>query len=169
MSSHRDSGAVAPAGEELFRRVCGRFATGVTVVATTSPEGLPRGLTVNSFSSVSLDPPMVLVCIDSRNQLLPRLLDGTPFAINVLSTGQAELSRRFAGMVEDRFEGVAWSPGSQGAPILADALAWFECTLARAIECGDHTVLIAAVRTLQLSSGEPLLFYDGGYRRVASA
>lgn len=164
MSSQKGTGTTEPVDAGLFRRVCGRFATGVTVVTTTSPEGRPRGLTVNSFTSVSLDPPLVLVSIDAKNQVLPRFLDGTAFAINILSGEQQELSRRFSAALEDRFEGVAWNPGEWGAPILDGAIACFECHLQNAVAAGDHTVLIAAVKKLRLAGGEPLVFYDSGYR-----
>ena len=171
MSSQKDSTASAPVDGSLFRRVCGRFATGVTVVTTSDSEGNPHGLTVNSFCSVSLEPPLVLVSIDSRNSSLGRFLEGTPFAINILAVSGEELSRRFSASVDDRFGGIAWTRGLTGAPLLPGALAYFECVLEKAVEAGDHTVLIAAVKNLRLADqdsgqNEPLVFFDSTYRAL---
>lgn len=169
MSSQNDDAAFGPVDRGLFRRVCGRFATGVTVVTTTRPDGLPHGLTVNSFSSVSLEPPLVLVSIDSRNSVLQDLLNGSPFAINILASSGREVSQRFSAPLDARFEGISWVRGVTGAPLLPDTLGHFECILQKAVVAGDHTVLIAEVKQLRLteavsSQGEPLVYFDSAYR-----
>jgi flavin reductase (DIM6/NTAB) family NADH-FMN oxidoreductase RutF len=166
MSSQKASGGPEPVDVDLFRRVCSRFATGVTIVTTSSPDDQPRGLTVNSFTSVSLDPPLVLVSIDTRNHIVSRFPEGAPFAINILSEDQEELSRRFAASLEDRFEGVSWRKGIGGEPIIDGAIACFECTVQRAVEAGDHTILIASVKNVRLADGEPLVFFDSDYRQL---
>lgn len=171
MSSQKADAAFGAVDGGLFRRVCGRFATGITVVTTTTPDGLPHGLTVNSFSSVSLEPPLVLVSIDSRNLALPWLLNGNPFAINILAASGREISRRFSAPVDDRFEGISWVAGLTGAPILPDTLGHFECVLEKSVVAGDHTILIAEVKHLRLTEavgrGEPLVFFDSSYRLLS--
>lgn len=171
MSSQKDTAASAPVDAGLFRRVCGRFATGVTVVTTSDRQGNPHGLTVNSFCSVSLEPPLVLVSIDSRNSSLGQLLEGTPFAVNILVASGEALSRRFSASLEDRFGGIAWTRGVTGAPLLPDTLGYFECVLEKAVEAGDHTIIIAAIKNLRLADldsgqNEPLIFFDGAYRAL---
>ncbi len=167
MSSQNGADGATVVDTGLFRRVCGRFATGVTVITTTTPDGEPHGLTANSFSSVSLDPPLILVCIDNRNSTLGQFLAGSPFAVNILADTGEGLSRRFAAAVDDRFDGVPWSHGTTGAPVLANTLGHFECVLEKAVEAGDHVVLIGAVKDLRLADeGEPLVFFDSAYRAL---
>ncbi|MCU1328847.1 MAG: flavin reductase domain protein FMN-binding [Bryobacterales bacterium] len=168
MSSQKASGAAEPADAALFRRVCSRFATGVTVVTTRSADGNPHGLTVNSFTSVSLDPPLVLVSIDARNQVLERFAEGASLAINVLAEDQQEISTRFAATVDDRFGGVRWAPGLLGEPVLDGCIACFECLVDKAVEAGDHIIVIAVVKNMRLADGEPLVFFDSAYRRLRS-
>lgn len=146
----------------------GRFPTGVTVVTARGPEGEPLGLTVNSFTSVSLDPPLVLVCIDHASASYDRLISAGSFAVNILSAGQLRLASRFA---EDpsagRFDGVGWHPGPGGAPVLAGVAAWAACTLEAAHEAGDHTILVARVDAGEAGSEEALTFYRGAFGVVA--
>jgi flavin reductase (DIM6/NTAB) family NADH-FMN oxidoreductase RutF len=166
MSSQKVSAAAEAVDADLFRRVCSRFATGVTVVTTTGSDGTPHGLTVNSFTSVSLTPPLVLVSIDSRNQVLERFPTGASLAINVLADDQEDLSRRFAASTDERFAGVGWEKGELGEPVLHGAIASFECLVDKAVEAGDHIILIAAVKNVRLAEGEPLVFFDSSYRRL---
>ncbi len=171
MSSQNDTPASESVDGGLFRRVCGRFATGVTVVTTSDPDGHPHGLTVNSFCSVSLQPPLVLVSLDSKNSSLAWLLEGSPFAVNILSVSGEALSRRFSASVEDRFGGVEWTGGLTGAPVLSNTLGYFECVLEKSVEAGDHTILIAAVKNLRLADlesgqSEPLVYFDSSYRTL---
>jgi flavin reductase (DIM6/NTAB) family NADH-FMN oxidoreductase RutF len=148
----------------LFRRACSRFATGITVVTVIDAEGMPHGMTVNSFTAVSLDPPLVLICIDNRAAIQPLLLSAQAFAVNVLSEDQQQLSEKFSRPGEDRFGAVDWFPGDSGVPILPGVLAAYECSIVNLVDAGDHKVLIAEVRHLQCCDGQPLLYYNSAYR-----
>ncbi|CAN5840598.1 hypothetical protein BH23CHL8_BH23CHL8_13590 [soil metagenome] len=129
-----------------FFDIMGSAPTAVTVVTTVDVTGHPRGLTVAAVTSVSADPPSLLVCVDQRSRTLPDLLQAGCFAVNFLRGDRAEVARRFAAPLADRFAGVEWRPGSGGVPILhADALAWAECRTEQVIHSGDHAVLVAAV------------------------
>lgn len=150
----------------LYRRTCAQFATGVTVVTALDSEGHPHGLTVNSFSSVSLDPPLVLVIIDLRNAILGHFISSEWFAINVLAEHQEDLSRRFSSPSENRFLGVEWTKGVSGVPLLTGVLAQLECSVVRTFEAGDHTVLIGEVRGANYREGKPLVFFDSEYREL---
>jgi flavin reductase (DIM6/NTAB) family NADH-FMN oxidoreductase RutF len=150
----------------LYRRTCAQFATGITVVTVVDSGGHPHGMTVNSFSSVSLDPPLVLVSIDLRNAILGHFLSSSFFAINILAEGQEDLSLRFSSTSENRFGGVGWHAGLSGMPLLHGVLAHFECTVTRTFEAGDHIVLIGEVRDADHAEGKPLVYFDRGYRRL---
>ena len=152
--------------EEAFRRACAKFATGVAVATTCDAEGVPHGITVNSFTSVSLEPPLVLICIDYRSVALPHFREARSYGINVLSLAQRELSNRFAQRSEPRFDGVEWHAGLSGIPLLDGALAHFECELGQVVEAGDHAVLIAEVVHASSIDGEPLLYFASGYVRL---
>ncbi len=154
-------------GPDDFRRVLGHFATGVTILTTADPEGRPTGLTASAFCSVSLDPPLVLICVDHKSQSFPALSESRGFAVNVLSAAQEDLSRRFASTRLDKFDGVAYTPGLHGAPVLQDALAQIECeTVSRHVQ-GDHTIFVGRVERARVGSGEPLLYFRGRYERLA--
>jgi flavin reductase (DIM6/NTAB) family NADH-FMN oxidoreductase RutF len=161
-----DRDPVAKAAPEVYRRACARFATGITVIAALDEKGHPHGMTVNSFTSVSLDPPLVLVSIDLRNAILGHFLTCRFFAVNVLAEDQEDLSRRFAGTSENRFHGVDWHPAESGAPLLAGALAHLECGLVNAMELGDHSVLVGEVRHAEYRQGKPLVFFESSYRKL---
>jgi flavin reductase (DIM6/NTAB) family NADH-FMN oxidoreductase RutF len=150
-----------------FRRTCARFATGITIVTTVSSDGTPHGLTVNSFTSVSCNPPLVSVCIDLGCRSLPHLRTGSHFGISVLTENQQDLSERFSDCEDARFDGIAWSRGISGVPLIEGALAWFECRLDRAIDAGDHVILLGAVERTATFEGQPLLYYASRYTRVA--
>ena len=150
-----------------FRAVLGRFASGVTVVTVRDAEGRDHGMTVSAFCSVSLEPPLVLACIDRSAALLPTLGAGATYAINVLSESQEALSRRFAAEVDDRFDGVGYTRGPAGSPLLEDALAWLECRVEARVDAGDHVVVIGRVEHAQVSErAAPLLYYRSGYGRL---
>jgi len=152
--------AINPA---LFRQLMGRFATGVTVVTVMSPDGTPSGMTVNSLSSVSLDPPLVSICID-QGAVMHAALTGAPgFVVNILRSDQEAVSRRFAEDLPDRFDGVGYGLSSDGQPILDGVLAHLECTGHASIEAGDHSVFLGRVVGGASGGGRPLLFYQGGY------
>jgi flavin reductase (DIM6/NTAB) family NADH-FMN oxidoreductase RutF len=151
-----------------FRRVLGHFATGVTILTTTDAESRPTGLTVSAFCSVSLDPPQILVCVDHKSQSYPALRDGACFAVNILACEHEHVSRRFATTRLDKFDGVPWTPGRLGVPLIDGALAHLECrTMSRHIE-GDHTILVGRVEEARNGAGEPLLYFRGKYGRLAS-
>lgn len=153
---------------DQFRDVMGRFATGVTVV-TTSNHGRLDGFTASSFTSVSLEPPLVLVCIGKDATCHDAFSGGSCFAINILSAKQADLSVRFSSDVGDRFDGVAHASWVTGAPILEDALAAIDCTLHAVYEGGDHSILLGRVERLGpiREDADPLIYYRGAYRAVS--
>ena len=150
----------------LYRRTCGQFVTGITVVTTLDSHGHPHGMTVNSFSSVSLDPPLVLVSIDLKNAILGHFISSSWFAINILAEHQEDLSRRFSRPSENRFIGVDWHAGPSGTPLLDGVLAQLECSVLRTFEAGDHTVLIGQVRRAGSTEGKPLVFFDSAYHNL---
>ena len=150
----------------LYRRTCARFATGITVVTTLDSHGHPHGMTVNSFSSVSLDPPLVLVSIDLKNAILGHFISSSWFAINILAEHQEDLSRRFSSPSENRFVDLDWHPGPSGTPLLDGVLAQLECSVVRTFEAGDHTILIGEVQRASSAEGKPLVFFDSGYRQL---
>jgi flavin reductase (DIM6/NTAB) family NADH-FMN oxidoreductase RutF len=151
---------------DLYRLTCSRFATGVTVIAALDQKGHPHGMTVNSFASVSLEPPLVLVSIDLRNAILGHFLTCPYFAVNVLSEDQEGLSRRFSSTSENRFHGVDWHPAESGVPLLAGALAHLECAVTNVLEAGDHSVLFGEVRRAEYREGRPLVFFGSSYRKL---
>jgi flavin reductase (DIM6/NTAB) family NADH-FMN oxidoreductase RutF len=169
MSSAPPEGPSTPLDSDRFRRACGRFATGITVVTTLDADGAPHGMTANSFTSVSLDPPLVLVCVDNRAKILETFRKAERMGINVLSEHQQEVSRTFARRGEDRFNGVEWHAGESGVPLLPGSLAWLECTLDNAVEAGDHIILIARVHRAEIQDGHPLLYFSSDYHRLHRA
>jgi flavin reductase (DIM6/NTAB) family NADH-FMN oxidoreductase RutF len=158
--------AIDPAS---FRRLCGHFATGVVVISTTGEHGELVGMTANSFTSVSLEPPLVSVNIDHTADMHRHLLRAGRFAINVLESRQEAVSRRFAGEHADRFDGVAYHLDGNGLPILAGTIATLECERHTSFEAGDHTVVIGRVTGGVTADGRPLLYYRGGYFDLPSA
>ncbi|MBC7925894.1 MAG: flavin reductase family protein [Bryobacteraceae bacterium] len=155
----------AVVGAEMLRRVCAQFATGIAIATVTGSNGQPHGLTINSFTSVSCNPPLVLICIDYRCSLLTHFRASCWFGLNVLAADQQHLSRRFADFTGDRFESVDWLPGPQtGVPMLPGSLAHMECCVSQVVEAGDHAVLFAEVIAAQCRPGEPLLYFGSSYR-----
>ncbi|GJG85556.1 flavin reductase [Gemmatimonadetes bacterium T265] len=146
-----------------FRATLGRFATGVTVVTATAG-GRDYGMTVSAFASLSLDPPMVLVCVDRAATMHGVLADDSVFAVNMLAAGQEALSRRFAsGDPTDRFAGVGYTRGALGAPLLDGTLAWLECRVEARHAGGDHSIVVGAVAEVGVREARPLLYYRSGY------
>lgn len=150
----------------LLRTALGRFATGVTIVTCLDAEGRPVGLTANSFSGLSLEPPLVLWSLRRSSGSLAAFEGAAHFAINVLAEAQADLSRRFASPVSDKFSEGAWTPGLGGTPVLAGCAAVFECERFAAHEGGDHRLFVGRVRRLSEQSIAPLLFHSGHYRML---
>ncbi len=148
-----------------FRQVLGRFATGVTVI-TTADQGDPAGLSVNSFTSVSLEPPLVAFCVASASRTWPRIRAARSFCVNILAEDQEDLSRAFARRGADKFRGVGWRPAESGAPVLSGALAWLDCSVEAEHLAGDHVIVVGQVREMGVThEGGPLVFYRGGYGR----
>jgi|YelNatPaOPRAMG01_1025707.scaffolds.fasta_scaffold03101_8 flavin reductase (DIM6/NTAB) family NADH-FMN oxidoreductase RutF len=155
-----------PIDKNELRRVMGHFATGVTIITTRASNGELHGLTANAFSSVSLTPPLVLVCVDKKSESYPCFDESKVFTVNILGDDQEMLSRKFAVSGGDKFQGVAYRLGANGAPILEGALAYLECSIVEAYPGGDHTVYLGEVQEAETREGKPLLFFRGGYRSI---
>ncbi|MDT4810959.1 p-hydroxyphenylacetate 3-hydroxylase, reductase component [compost metagenome] len=149
-----------------FRRALGNFATGVTVVTATAPDGTRVGVTANSFNSVSLEPPLILWSIDKRSSSLAVFEQASHFAVNILAADQIDLSNQFARPRDDKFEGVAVESGIGGAPLLPDCAARFECEMHQRVEGGDHWILIGTVVRFDDFGRSPLLYHQGAYSLV---
>jgi len=151
---------------ELFRNTLAKFCTGVTIITTKNQDGI-HGLTVNAFTSVSLDPPLILVCIQQNGLSHSTLSECETFVVNILSLEQKELSDRFANPAldsEERFRDLSFQVSENGVPILAGNLGHLECRVVNQFEGGDHTIFIGRVENGDFSEGkQPLLFYDSGY------
>jgi flavin reductase (DIM6/NTAB) family NADH-FMN oxidoreductase RutF len=157
-------------GADDFRHVLGHFASGVTIVTTCDDASRPTGLTASAFTSVSLDPPLILVCVDHKAQCYSALRDGGRFAVNVLGLDQEVLSRRFATTkIVDKFDGVAYHLSDLKLPLLDGALARLQCVTVSAHVEGDHTILVGRVEQADTKDGEPLLYYRGRYRQFSGA
>lgn len=150
----------------LFRKTCSRYATGIAVATVMGIDRAPYGLTINSFTSVSCCPPLVLICVDYRSSLLPHFRASSYLGINVLSDAQRDLSVRFAQRQPDHFDNLDWSRGECGVPILAGCLASLECAVSQTVEAGDHAIFIAEVSLAQYREGLPLLYYNSSYRHL---
>lgn len=149
--------------ESVYRQVLGHFATGIAVI-TAVDQGEPVGMAANSFTSVSLDPPLVLFCAGTSSTTWPRIRAAGAYAVNVLAADQEHVSRAFAGKDGDRFDGVAWRVGTTGSPILGGALAFLDCTIETEHDAGDHVIVVGRVVGLGVErDGPPLLFFRGGY------
>lgn len=155
--------AVDKNNTQALRNCLGKFATGVTVVTCDGPDG-PCGITVNSFSSVSLEPPLVLWNIDKRSNTLQAFLKAGHFAISVLREDQRPLAEHFAQPQTVSFEGLDYSLNSSNVPLLRNSLACMECRTDQLIEAGDHYIIIGEIENYEMADGEPLLFYAGDYR-----
>ena len=151
-----------------FRTALRSFAAGVTVVTTRDREGRPSGLTASAFTSVSLSPPLVLVCVDHAATAHPDLRARGWFAVNVLRREQEVLSRRFAASGGDKFQGVRYREGSSGLPLLEDTLATLECRVVETHEAGDHTIFVGLVEAATVAGGQPLIYFHGGYHSVVA-
>jgi flavin reductase (DIM6/NTAB) family NADH-FMN oxidoreductase RutF len=154
-----------------FRKALGHFSTGVTVVTVERAPGLVHGMTANSFTSVSLDPMLILVCVDQRAKLLPLLEKKRRFGVSVLKQGQEAISEYFAkgeqsAEAEERLS-IRYDWKHAGVPLLEDTLLRLPCSVVASYITGDHTIFIGEVESAEISEGEPLLFYRGEYRKIA--
>jgi flavin reductase (DIM6/NTAB) family NADH-FMN oxidoreductase RutF len=156
-----------PVDKAEFRRALGYFAAGVTVVTSKLDNGDVAGITVTAFSSLSLEPPLVLICIDHRARIHDHLKKGGSFAVNMLSDSQELVSRRFASHEVDPFREIGYREGLTGAPLIQDALSAIECRIVGAFPGGDHTVFIGEVEATTVREGKPLLYFRGGYCQLA--
>jgi flavin reductase (DIM6/NTAB) family NADH-FMN oxidoreductase RutF len=164
MSSERPSQRTAPVASEEFRRACGRFATGITIASVLDAKGAPHGLTVSSFASVSLDPPLILICLGHEVSVIDHFRTANNFGINVLAESQRDLSERFAYKGHDRFDGLEWQSGETGVPLLTGVLAAMECRTRQRFTAGDHDIFVGEMVAAQVADGEPLIYFASGYR-----
>ena len=149
-----------------LRNVFGVFATGVTIITTNDVNGKPFGLTANSYTSLSLDPPLVLVCVDKKVDCYACFEQSKVFAVNFLAEDQEQLSTRFATKGIEKFEGVPIRQGSIGVPLLEGAIGFIECKLVNGYEGGDHTIYVGEVQAASASGERPLLFFKGKYKKL---
>lgn len=156
-----------PLDTTAFRASLSRFASGVTVLTSRSADGRDLGMTATAFSSLSLDPPMVLVCIDRAASIAPALEGLTHLAVHVLGADQEAISRQFAVKDGDRFAGLALARGAGNVPLLPGALVRLECRIAERHPGGDHVIVVAEVLAAEVGEGEPLLYFRGRYARLA--
>jgi flavin reductase (DIM6/NTAB) family NADH-FMN oxidoreductase RutF len=162
--------ATTPLSSADFRRVVGNFATGITVLTVERDPGQVHGMTANSFASVSLDPLLILVCIDNNARLLSFLTEQRRFGVNILKASQQAVSEHFAKPLQDpeatKSLGIHFCWTSSGIPILQDALAHLACNVAGQYPAGDHTLFLGEVESMACSPGEPLLYHRGRYRQL---
>ena len=151
---------------DAFRSALGRFASGVTIVTTRASDGKDHGMTASAFCSVSLEPPLALVCIEKIASMHDSIVACEHFAINILADSQEQLARRFAAVEGDRFEGTGFSRGAHSVPILDDVLAWLECRRTTTYQGGDHSIVVGEVTSAEWRDDKPLLYYRGGYAGI---
>lgn len=155
--------------KDEFRQALGRFASGVTVVTAKDASGRLHGITVSAFCSVSLEPPLILVCIDVNTGSHRALTETDAFVVNILRQDQQRLSDRFASYLPDKFEAVKYRSGINDLPVLEDALANLECRLINSHPNGDHTIFVGQIERATVGTGEPLVYFRGNYRRLETA
>jgi flavin reductase ActVB len=159
-----------PLDPVMFRAALGRFPSGVCVVTTQDAQGRPRGFTASAFSSLSLEPPLVLVCLDQKAESHEAFRETKSFAISILASHQMPLAVQFATKSAEKFGGVAIAYGSEtGHPVIPEAVVHLECKMNHTISAGDHTILIGEVTAAAVFEGEPLVFYNRMYGRFHDA
>jgi flavin reductase (DIM6/NTAB) family NADH-FMN oxidoreductase RutF len=146
-----------------LRQVMGHFATGVTVITTMDKAGTPFGLTANAFTSLSLNPPLVLICVDKGVQCYSCFEESKVFAVNVLSEEQEEISRRFATKGIKKFSGIKWHMSENGVALLDGAIGYIECKVVKSYDGGDHTIYIGEILRASSAGNRPLIFFKGQY------
>ncbi|MDE3128355.1 MAG: flavin reductase family protein [Gemmatimonadota bacterium] len=151
---------------DTFRAVLGRFATGVTILTARDGSARDHGMTVSAFCAVSLDPPLVLACVDHAASMHELLLTVDRVGISILASGQEALSRRFAELESDRFDGLGYVRGESGVVLFDDALAHLECRVRDRYPAGDHTIFVCEVERAVTRQDRPLLYYRGGYAQL---
>ena len=156
----------APIDPRAFRQVLGQFCTGITII-TTVHDGVPIGFACQSFAALSLDPPLVSICLGHAVSLIGTFREAKFFGINILSDEQQAVSERFARKGHDRFEGVSWTPGETGVPLISGALAGIECQVDQRVTAGDHDIFVGLMVATRVQDGAPLLHYSGAYRKLS--
>jgi flavin reductase (DIM6/NTAB) family NADH-FMN oxidoreductase RutF len=149
-----------------FKTACSRFPTGVTITTFLDNQGTPCGITVSSFTSVSLSPPLILVCIDFRSPVLQHVAVGRYFGVNVLSECQQELSVKFSRDCSNRFSNIEWYAGQTGVPLFFNVPATFECQVTELLPAGDHLIVIGKVEYVRCGEGCALAYVNRGYGKV---
>jgi len=149
-----------------FRRACGRFSTGIAIASVLDAQGTPHGLTVSSFTSASLEPPLVLICLGHRVSVIDAFRASAHFGINVLAENQRDLAERFSRKGQDRFDALNWRRGETGVPILAGVLAAIECAVRQRFTAGDHDVFVGEMVGARVAGGAPLIHFASHYRRL---
>ena len=151
-----------------YRSVLGHFPTGVAVITGLDADGEPAGMAVGSFTSVSLDPPLVAFLPDKASTSWPRIAQGGSFCVNVLGDHQEHVSRAFASKGGQKFAAFTWKPAGSGSPMIDGVLAWIDCDIDAVHEAGDHYIVVGRVRELDIATaeGRPLIFFKGGYSQV---
>jgi flavin reductase (DIM6/NTAB) family NADH-FMN oxidoreductase RutF len=157
---------VTEADPDQFRLLLGHFATGVTILTVIAPDGRPLGMTANSLAAVSLQPPLLSVCVDREAEMHDIILQVPRFVVNVLSSPQEAMARRFADKHEDRFDGIGYQLSPEGLVLLEGTLAHIECERHAHYPGGDHSIVLGKVVGGSTSHGRPLLFYRGGYSEL---
>jgi flavin reductase (DIM6/NTAB) family NADH-FMN oxidoreductase RutF len=155
-----------PIDSQELRRVMGHFATGVTVITTRDTAGNPNGLTANAFMSLSLNPPLVLISVDKGATCYACFELQNGFTVNFLGEGQEEISRRFATKGADKFAGLQWHEGTNGAAVIEGAIGYVECKITQCHDGGDHTIVVGEVINVNATGNRPLLFFKGKYQRL---
>lgn len=149
-----------------FRSILGRFPSGVTVVTAKAADGSDHGMTVSAFCSLSLDPPLVLICIEKTASVYTTLTSSPAFVVNILSANQEQIARRFSIVDIDRFDGIGFSRSRNGIAVLDDVLGVIECNRFALHDGGDHTIVVGEVEAGRVENGAPLLYYRGGYAQM---
>ncbi len=167
MSREAAKERMAGVTSEEFRRACGRFATGVTIASVLDSGGTPHGLTVSSFTSVSLAPPLILICLGHEVTVIEHFRAARFFGVNVLRADQQHLSERFARKGADRFNGIKWERSDAGVPWIPGALAAIECETRQRITSGDHDIFVGEMTRARVTEGNPLIYYASRYSRLA--
>jgi flavin reductase (DIM6/NTAB) family NADH-FMN oxidoreductase RutF len=155
-----------PISKDEFKAALGRFASGVTVITTKDAHGDLHGITVSAFCSVSLEPPMILVCIEKKTGSHHAFVEAKKFVVNILAEEQAEVSNQFAFKHEDKFEGISFHYGIDELPVLEGCLANLECHLKYSYDGGDHTIFVGEIQNAHLSDGKPLTYFHGNYHQI---
>lgn len=155
-----------PISSADFRSALSRFASGVTVVTTRDESGKLFGITVSAFCSVSLEPPLVLICIEKSTGSHHAFEQSGRFTVNILSSNETGISEHFASLIEDKFAGVEHAVDEHGVPILPGSLATLQCKLFRALDGGDHSIFLGEVEHVIVRDADPLIYYKGGYRNI---